>query len=107
MKTLTDFKRALKVGTKLHCIFHQKYAGRNPDGTTNYVVEDRGVREVSIIQTNAFALKTTKSDGKVVDSYCAYPKATECKIIDSETIEFYETDRSGKQQLSLTYRFVA
>lgn len=107
MQTLSDFKRAIKIGTKLHCVYHRKYNGRNPDGTINYTTEDKGIREVSIVQTNAFTLKTIKSDGKVVDSWLSFPKATECKITFPDTIVIFETDRNNKTYPVLTYHLVA
>lgn len=42
---LANFKRRLKVGVKLACIFHQESAGRDEKGVTIYVDKDRGTRE--------------------------------------------------------------
>jgi len=87
--------------------------GRNENGNGEAVYgdEDKGIREVSIKQTNSFALKTQKSDGKIVDSWCQYPKASQCKILDENTIQILEEDyrvREGVKPLIpiLTYKFV-
>ena len=114
MKNLAQFKSRLQLGTKLHTTFHQSHAGRDENGTIILKDEDKGIREVSIVQSNSFALKTTKADGKIVDSWCSYPKATECKILDENTIQVYTEDfRSGPdgKRLTdlipcLTYKFV-
>lgn len=102
INTLADFKRLLTVGTMVHCIFHMERAGRDEKGNMLYKDLDRGAREVSIKQTNSFALKTVKTDGTTVDSWCHYPKAAECKI-ENNRITIYEEDREGKQIPILTY----
>lgn len=107
MQTLSDFKRAIKPGTKLHCIYHRDVIGRNSDMTPVYGNEDKGIREVSKVQTNAFTLKTMKPDGKVFDSWLSYPKATECEITYPDTIVIFETDRNGNRYPILTYHLIA
>lgn len=114
MKTVADFKRRLQVGVKLHATYHQEFAGRNENGNGEPVWKDKdlGVREVSIKQSNSFALKTwQEGKQKFEDSWCNYPKASECKIIDENTIQILNEDfrvREGVKPLIpiLTYKFV-
>lgn len=111
MNTLSDFKKALHPGVKLNTIWHNRFAGRDEQGNIIHTDEDCGIREVSIVQSNSFAFKHTKSDGKVVDSWCSYPKASECRITSPDTIVILEPDyrvRIGTQPLIpvLTYQFV-
>jgi len=110
MKSLSDFKKRLKVGVSIQTTFHTASDGRDEKGVLKFKDEDRGVREVSIVQTNSFALKT-KKDGKETDSWCQYPKASECKILDENTIQILDRDfrvREGEKPLIpvLTYKFV-
>jgi hypothetical protein len=94
--SVADFKRQIQLGAKLHCTYHQAFAGRDENGEALYKDEDKGIREVSIVQTNSFALKTTKTDGKVVDSWCGYPKASQCKFSDDGKIIIMEPDGRGR-----------
>lgn len=91
IKTLADFKRAIKMGTKIGCIHHQHFNGFDEQKKAVYKEMIHPVREVSIVQTNTFALKTTRSDNKVVDSYCEFPKAKNCKI-ENNKITILEKD---------------
>lgn len=109
MRTLADFKRRLAVGTKVHTTYHAAFAGRDEKGQVYYKDEDKGIREVSIVQSNSFAFKTPKSDGTFHDSWCAYPKAKEFKIVDENTVTIFEEDsRTDEKKLIpiLTYKFV-
>ncbi len=92
MKTLADFKRALHVGKKIHTIFHCAFSHRDETGKTFHKDEDKGIREISIVQATQFAVKTTKADGTSVDSWCMFPKASEVKI-DGNKITIMEADR--------------
>ena len=51
MKNLADFKKKLRVGINLHCTFHQDCTGRDENGNLLYKDKDKGVREVSIVQS--------------------------------------------------------
>lgn len=131
MKTLSDFKKRLKVGVKLHCIHHLTFAGRDEQGVVIYKDKDLGIREVSIVQSNSFALKTDRKEpvytldefnnriesgefiSKTVDSWCSYPKASEAKIVDENTITIFEPDTRNGQAYEtapkiavLTYKFI-
>jgi len=114
MKTfnnLAGFKRHLGIGVELHAVQHTAFAGREPDtGRVIYKDQDMGVRPVSIVQSNSFACKTEKSDGKVVDSWCGYPKASECRI-ENNTLTILEEDMRGPDPTHemipvLSYKFV-
>ena len=111
MRNLADFKRRIVKGAKLHCIFHQKSSGRDENGKIILVNKDRGIREVNIVQSNAFTLLTKMSDGKTIDSWCYYLKASEVRFIDQDTIQILDLDfrdsRSGELIPSLTYKFVS
>ena len=109
MKTLSDFKKRLKTGVKLHTVYHNAVAGRDERGCLIFKDEDKGVREVSIVQTNTFALKTLQG-GNMVDSYCQYPKASEVQILSENSIKILTADfrrgKEGEMISCLTYTFV-
>ena len=92
MKTVADFKRRIKPGVKLHCVYHQATNGRDQSGKLILTDEDKGVRSVNIVQTNQFTLLTTKQNGEIVDSWINFPKASQCKIIDDNTILYLDVD---------------
>lgn len=71
MKTLADFKRRLKVGVLLET--ESRYG-------------HLGVRPISVVQSNAFALKTINKEGKESDSWCQFPKASDFEIEDENTV---------------------
>lgn len=110
MKTIADFKKRLQVGTKVHTIYHQASAGRDEQGNLLLKNEDKGVREISIVQSNSFALKTTRTDGKIVDSWSNYPKLKEVNFIDENTILIKSIDFRQKDDEvlipCLTYKFI-
>jgi hypothetical protein len=132
MKTLSDFKKRLVVGVKLQTTYHCATNGtRDENGNPCLFDEDKGIREISIVQSNSFALKTLKKspimakgmtkdenginhwnefETKLTDSWCQYPKASEFKIIDANTCTIYEQDfrerNSTKLIPVLTYKFV-
>lgn len=91
MKSLADFKRNLKIGTKLHCIYHQDFAGRDNNQQPIYKDLDKGIRKVSIKQTNSFSLLDEK---RGVDVWCNFPKAKDC-IIKDNSITILEKDLRG------------
>lgn len=106
MKTLADFKKRLIVGQKLQTTHHLTFAGRNEQNQPIFTNKDLGVRPVSIVQSNSFALKTVNKDGKEVDSWCSYPKAKECVFKDDNTLTILEEQRNGKLIPVLTYQFI-
>jgi hypothetical protein len=90
MNSVADFKRELKIGRKLACIHHMDFAGRDAEMKVIYKDKELPVREVSIVQSNAFALKTQQGD-KIVNSYCGMPKAKETTFKDGK-MTILETD---------------
>lgn len=96
IKTVSDFKKALQIGVQVHSVFHMAFNGRDEAGKVIYKDEDKGVRPVSIKQTNSFALKTLRTDGKICDSWCDYPKASMCKIEDNKVIILERDSRQFK-----------
>lgn len=96
IKTLADFKKAIELGIKVHCTRHNVFAGRDEKNNILYKDEDLGIREISIKQTNAFALKTTRSDNTVVDSWCHYPKASNVKIENNKVVMLEVDLRDGQ-----------
>lgn len=91
IRTIADFKRALKVGVKVGAIrFNNRYQ-KNEAG--EFITEENPmpIREASIVQTNSFALKTTNSDGKVVDSWCGFPSKSEVHI-ENNIVTILEED---------------
>ena len=91
MKNLSDFKKRLQVGTKLETYNHNL--------KTSF-----GVREISIVQTNSFALDTLRN-GETVQSWCEYPKASNFEIINkNEALIFW--GQGEKREPILTYKFI-
>ncbi len=90
-KSVSEFKKVLAIGDRLHAVNHTKLVGYDDNKKPIYGDFDMGIREVSIKQSNSFALKTVRSDGKVVDSWCSYPKASDCKI-ENNVLVIYEKD---------------
>lgn len=104
MKTFTNlsqFKNQVIIGTRLSCIYHMDLNGRDKNGNMTYKDKVTPDRPVSIVQTNAIALTTTKKDGTLTDSWLQWPKASECKIIDNNTLEVYEEETKV-----LTYQII-
>jgi len=91
MKNLSDFKKRLQVGTKLETYNHNLKASF-------------GVREISIVQSNSFALNTLRN-GEIVQSWCEYPKASDFEIIDNNTALIY-WGQGDKREPILTYKFI-
>lgn len=98
---LSQFKKNLKVGAKLAAIYHKEFAGRDEQGNPVWKDKVLDVRGISIVQSNAFACKTVRSDGKEVDSWCHLPKAKDAKI-ENNRLTIFEDDGSP----ILTYWFV-
>ncbi len=91
MKTIADLKRKLTVGTKLHTYNH-------------WFDKDMGIREIGHIQSNSFAFNTQK-DGKVVLSWCMYPKSNEIIFPVNDENKFIIVNPDNKEPI-LTYTFV-
>lgn len=90
MKTLSDFKKRIQVGVKVH--------------TVNFNYGDFGIREITVKQSNGFAVATHR-DGKIVNSWCHFPKASDLEIVDADTvIIFWEV--AGRREAILQYRFI-
>lgn len=109
MKTLTDFKKALKPGVLLGTIWHcdtlKNEAGqvtRGADGLPIYQDKILDPAPVSIVQSTQFAVERIKTDGTKANSYCTFPKAADCEI-EGDTVTIYENnDRRGRIKI-LTY----
>lgn len=83
MKTLKDLKKALEKGSKWHCYNH-------------LFKNDLGIREVSIVQSNAIAFKTHRGD-----SWLQYPKKSEVIFhADGKGFDIVDSDLN----LILTYK---
>jgi hypothetical protein len=93
-KSISEFKKNLAVGDSVHCYNHiQK--------------KDMGIRKVSIVQTNSFALATPQAgSNEVKDSWCDYPKASMVKIEDNVLTVLIKTNPSGELIPALSYKFV-
>ena len=95
MKTLSDFKKACKIGTLIHGQHHGN-AICNP--------YDMGIRAISIVQSNSIAFATLQQDGKMVDSWISFPKASECTI-KGDTINIFCLV-NGAKRLLITYKLI-
>ena len=95
MKNLTDFKRRIKPGVKIHTVFHSMAGDM-----------DRGIRPVTIVKTQNFALKTEQED-KTIDSWVNFPKSNDFKIVDCNTVQILQINPITKHtQPILTYKFI-
>lgn len=106
-------KRLIKGVTKLHAVRHTDFGGRDEKGVVIYKDQDLGIRTVSIVQSNSFALSTIRTSGEVVDSWCGYPKASEIIVNNENSITILEPDTRNGQAWEtapkipvLTYTFV-
>ena len=98
---ISQFKKALKPGLKMGC--RLIYYNQNPENKELLpVVEERPIREIGRVQSNCFTLKTLIK-GEWVESYCNFPKATEC-IVRNNTLIIYE-ELVGRQLPVLEYWF--
>ena len=72
--------------------------------------QDLGIRKVSIVHSNSFAFATVRVNGDVVDSWIAYPKKSDTKFVDENTITIFTPDfRTHDESVlipCLTYKFV-
>ena len=106
MKTLVDFKRKLVEGAELTMIYHQKFNGRDENGTVIFIDDEPVSRVVKEVMSNQVCFLTDKGE----KSYLQYPKASECIINDNSItilVEDYRRDlpTSGKLIPILTYMF--
>ncbi|NJO63171.1 MAG: hypothetical protein HC836_34620 [Richelia sp. RM2_1_2] len=90
-KTVSEFKKILATGDKLHAVHHMEFDGRDEQQKPIWKDKDLGIRVVTIKQTNSFALATTKKDGSICDSWCGYPKASEAKV-ENNKLTIFEKD---------------
>ena len=94
-KTLAEFKRQLAVGDKLSCTFHQVFAGRDDNGAPLWKDEFRVAREVAVVQSNAFALRTVNTTtGETNLSWCHFPRARECRVENNRLIILHTDTRN-------------
>ncbi len=108
MKNLSQFKKQVQLGVKMHAVNHTGHTGERDDqGMPIWKDIDLGIREISRVQSNSFALKTWK-EGKQewVDSWFQYPKAAECEYPGDNTVVVYETNRDGHRYKVLTYKII-
>jgi hypothetical protein len=99
MKTIEDFKKRMKApGARVST---KKY-WKNLKGEW-VLQQEYPSREVSIVQTNSFALKTViANNDQAKDSWCDWPKKNEFKILDLHTVEI--TSEGG--QFKIVYQFL-
>lgn len=91
VKTLADFKRRIVKGAKISSQLF--WCNTLADGTKTpwQLQQEHPEREISIVQSNSFAIKTWReTEKKFVDSWCSYPKAKELTIIDENTAAIEE-----------------
>ena len=101
MKNVAQFKKRLVVGQKLHCIRFSTVGFNGvqiPD-------TDLGIRPLSIVQSNSFALETTKENGEKSSSWCDIPKASQCEFVNENTIIIYWGEGTNRSKI-LQYTFV-
>lgn len=78
-KTFAQLKRDLQIGTKIRMI------KREVNGQAASVIPE--VREITIVQSNAIALKTVlELDGMIGNSWLYFPKASQVEYIGNTFI---------------------
>lgn len=82
MKTVADFKRKMILGAKVNSSLYWVDRATNELKQVNELKD----REVTIVQSNSFALSMEKG-GKQVNSWCDWPKRDQFKVIDENTAE--------------------
>lgn len=88
MKTfnsVNEFKKILEKGDKLLCTSHMAVAGRDENLQPIFKDEIKPVRQVSIKQSNRFAL-ATNVNGTITNSWVEIPPAKFCKVVDNKLI---------------------
>lgn len=107
MKTVADLKRAIKKGIKLSSTYHLAFGGRDEQGNVIYKDEYKGIREVSIVQSTQFALKTMGTDGSYADSWMTFPKLKEVKFNDDGSFTILKEDHRDASKMIpvITYAF--
>lgn len=90
MQNLAQFKKRLQIGANVETIHAH--------------LGSLGIRKISKVQSNSFALETIRN-GENVDSWCEYPKAKDFEIIDENTAAIYWGENEKREKI-LTYKFV-
>lgn len=89
IKSVSHFKKILKVGDKVAITYHLKPNGVNHLGEGLYRYEVRPVRTVHSRNTNSFVLLTKEENwehGRMV----VFPKASMSKVVDGALVVFGE-----------------
>lgn len=90
----------------MHGIYHRKFLGRE-NNECIWGDDDLGEREVSVVQTNSFALKTVRKDRTIMHRWCDFPRASQLRIVDEDTVTIMEQDDRTKEFYPiLTYKFI-
>lgn len=92
MKTIADFKLKMIKGAKVDSKLFWKKNGEWQQ------VNDLKDREVTIVQSNSFALSINK-DGKIVNGWCDWPKSNQFTVIDENTAQIENNN------IRLIYKF--
>ena len=85
MKTLSDFKRALKLGSRWHAIFH-----------LNSMQNELGTGEVVLVRSNAVKFKRGDKE-----SWLYFPKASHFSV--SNDVACIYVGEGDEKTLRLTY----
>ncbi len=105
MKTVADFKRRIQPGIVLNTIYHKKLGGYTVGNQQMYENADLGNAPVKTVKSTQFSIERIKH-GEKVESWIDFPKASQCKIVNSDTIQIYEKNSNNELDLILTYTFV-
>ena len=87
IKNVSDFKRALTVGTELIMIHHQKSAGRDERGVVIYKDDEPQKRIVKKSLSTQVCFETETGQ----ESWINFPKHTKVKF-DGNRVTYYEPD---------------
>jgi len=101
IKTIADLKRAVKVGAKIGYIHYNNRSSKTPAGEFISEAIHNPIREISIVMSHAFAIRTQHTDGTLIDSWVIYPKGKDCKI-EGNKVTVFERDfrHIGKLQVN-------
>jgi hypothetical protein len=97
MKTLSDFKRRLTLGTEVTTTYFRRMMVRGNTGTTIFEIPPPNTRIVGKVQTNSVAFKRPDKEEL---SWLTFPKAGDIKFPDANTADIFQ----GGEKI-LSYKF--
>ncbi len=106
MKNLAEFKRRIQAGVAIATIFYDwKRVKENDVETLACIPKDLGVRKIH--EVYSASCNFMNSNGEL--SWLHFPKASECRFIDADTMEIHWVNplrKDGSTLPKLRYTFI-